>query len=237
MKLEVKANLKPVYIEASTLDDAWHQAVFELFKHGYKYKIDHGSYEGSYRLEFDWATIRIKFPGVEPTIPVFQEGSTLPPPTTMEYVRDYFERYIMSARKEIGEQYTYGERLVAAPIDGLESPIDQINTAIKRYKEFGFNSNQVILQVAQPKDITLEDPSCLRHIDTRVRYGALHLFPYFRSWDLWGGFPANLGAIQLLKSYMAAELDVEDGEIIASSKGLHLYKHVEEIAKMRFNIQ
>jgi len=33
---------------------------------------------------------------------------------------------------------------------------------------------------------------------------------------------------------MAAEISVNDGEIIATSKGLHIYKHVEELAKMRF---
>jgi thymidylate synthase len=33
---------------------------------------------------------------------------------------------------------------------------------------------------------------------------------------------------------MASEIGVNDGEILASSKGLHIYKHVEELAKLRF---
>ena len=74
-----------------------------------------------------------------------------------------------------------------------------------------------------PSDIKLDDPPCLRIIDTRVRYGKLHFILYFRSWDLWGGFPSNLGGLQLVKQYMAEEIGVEDGEIIAVSKGLHLY--------------
>jgi thymidylate synthase len=53
------------------------------------------------------------------------------------------------------------------------------------------------------------------------------------SWDLWGGMPANLAAIQLLKEYMAAEIGVKDGEIIASSKGLHLYDYAWPLAKLR----
>lgn len=53
------------------------------------------------------------------------------------------------------------------------------------------------------------------------------------SWDLWNGFSANLGAIQLLKEYMSGEIGVGDGEIIASSKGLHLYDYVWELAKLR----
>ena len=57
----------------------------------------------------------------------------------------------------------------------------------------------MILQVGQPTDMLLQDPPCLRHIDTRIQDGKLHFYPYFRSWDLWGGFPANLGGIQLMK--------------------------------------
>ena len=32
---------------------------------------------------------------------------------------------------------------------------------------------------------------------------------------------------------MAQEIDVEDGEIIAASKGLHLYDYIWELAKLR----
>ncbi len=59
----------------------------------------------------------------------------------------------------------------------------------------------------------------------------LHFFPYFRSWDLYGGFPANLAAIELMKQYCAEEIGVGNGEIIASSKGLHIYDYVFEIAE------
>jgi thymidylate synthase len=86
-----------------------------------------------------------------------------------------------------------------------------------------------------PSDIKLADPPCLRLIDTRVRYGKLHFILYFRSWDLWGGFPSNLGGLQLVKQYMAEEIGVDDGEIIAASKGLHLYEYAWELAKIRTN--
>ena len=48
-----------------------------------------------------------------------------------------------------------------------------------------------------------------------------------------GGLPANLAGIQNLKSYMAAEIGVEDGEMIVESKGLHLYGYAEDLAKLR----
>ncbi len=57
------------------------------------------------------------------------------------------------------------------------------------------------------------------------------VFPYFRSWDLFGGFPASLAAIEMIKQYCAEQIGVENGEIIASSKGLHIYDYVFEIAE------
>ncbi len=118
--------------------------------------------------------------------------------------------------------------------------LNQIELLIWTYKNKGFRNNQMVLQVAHPSDMLLQDPPCLRHIDTRIQDGKLHFYPYFRSWDLWGGFPANLAAIQLLKEYVASEIGVEDGEMIASSKGLHIYDYAFDLAKclrMQENIQ
>ena len=60
-----------------------------------------------------------------------------------------------------------------------------------------------------------------------------HFFVYFRSWDLWGGLPANLAGIQNLKEYMAEAIGVKDGEMVVESKGLHLYGYAEELANLR----
>ena len=114
---------------------------------------------------------------------------------------------------------------------GVSWILNQIELLIWTYKEKGYRNNQMVLQVANPTDMLLQDPPCLRHIDTRIQDGKLHFYPYFRSWDLWGGFPANLGGIQLLKEYVAAEIGVEDGEIIATSKGLHIYDYSFDLAK------
>lgn len=112
-----------------------------------------------------------------------------------------------------------------------EDFVSQIELMIWTYKNKGYRNNQMILQVGQPSDMLLKDPPCLRSIDTRIQDGKLHFYPYFRSWDLWGGFPANLAGIQLLKEYCAAEIGVGDGEIIASSKGLHIYDYSFDLVK------
>jgi thymidylate synthase len=181
-------------------------------------------------------------------IPDIPPGLGIPPPTDMNYINMYSNRYLMSDLREEGEQYTYGERITKARISviehieraqtflGIDPPefVNQIDEIIFRYKKYGPGNNQLILQVGQPADIMLKDPPCLRQIDTRVEEGKLHFVAvYFRSWDLWGGLPSNVAGIQLLKEYMAREIGVEDGEMICVSKGLHLYDHCWEIAGRR----
>jgi len=176
------------------------------------------------------------------------------------YNRSYVE-YLMTGHKEPGESYTYGERLTRVPVTGDKLRwwkeknreiiderdvdgkavfeengsvyINQIEWIIDTYKRFGSRNNQMVLQVAHPSDVTLLDPPCLRSIDTRIQDETLHFMVYFRSWDLWGGMPANLAGIQNLKEYMAGEIGVKDGEMIVESKGLHLYGYAEELAKLR----
>ena len=237
--------LQPVHIDAFDLDDAWFQGLSRILEHGHVYTITRGSYEGEKRLEFDFVTIRIKKPSHQ-IIPIIPEGMSIPAPTDMDYIQGYLH-YLLTGTKTETEDYTYGERLVDArvrikdPADpkGLvkEMPlnVNQVEEVIKLYKEKGFGTNQAIMEIGMPSDIKLNDPPCLRLIDTRVRYGKLHFILYFRSWDLWGGFPSNLGGLQLVKQYMADEIGVDDGEIIAVSKGLHLYDYSWDLAKIRTN--
>ena len=233
--------LRPVYIEAFDLDDAWFQSLSRILDFGHTYTITRGSFQGQKRLEFDYAVIQIRQPGHRPIIPLMPEGSSIPAPTSMEYVEQYLS-YLLTGTKQQGEDYTYGERLVdpKVKIDGLgqmikEMPlqVNQIEEVISLYKKDGHGTNQAIMEIGMPSDIKLVDPPCLRIIDTRIRYGKLHFMLYFRSWDLWAGFPSNLAALQLLKEHMAQEIGVEDGEIIAASKGLHLYDYTWECAKIR----
>jgi thymidylate synthase len=143
----------------------------------------------------------------------------VPAPTTDEVIHDYMS-YLMTGAKQENEEYTYGEDL--AP---------QIDEVIKRYKR-GVDTNQMCMTIGNRKSIKLKDPPCLRVVDTRVQDGQLNFVLYFRSWDLWGGFPTNMGGLQMLKEYMAEEIGVKDGSLIAFSKGLHLYEHCWDLAKM-----
>ncbi len=210
--------MKISVIEARDLSEAWFLCLRKALTEGYEYKIERGSYAGQQRKELDFVVVRIRNPGTRPLIPDVPQG--VPPPTSMEYVESYLP-YLMTAHKAEKEQYTYGQYLE-----------EQIPRVIKMYKEDGYNTNQAFMTVGGKDSISLSDPPCLRGIDTRIRDDRLHFIVYFRSWDLWAGFPSNLAAIELLKEYMASEIGVGDGEIIALSKGLHLYDYSWELAQI-----
>jgi len=262
-------NLKPINIEATSLEDAWFQTLYKCVEVGRDFKIDRGSFEGEKRLEFDYITIHIKHPGSRPLTPVIPAQYNIPNPVPDGYLDDYIT-YLMTGEAKPGESYTYGQRMCKYPInkewvnnnsttfkdilvqeDGIwgrpdiiqseekEGPfpaydyyLNQIELLIWTYKNKGFRNNQMVLQVAHPTDMLLKDPPCLRYIDTRIQDGKLHFIIYFRSWDLWGGFPANLAGMQMMKEYIASEIGVEDGEMICASKGLHLYNYVWELAEL-----
>jgi len=209
--------MKISLIEARDLSEAWFLCLRQALTKGYEYKIERGSFAGQRRKELDFIVVQVRNPGTRPLIPDVPPG--VPPPSTMEYVESYLP-YLMTAHKAEGEQYTYGQYLER-----------QIAEVIKMYQEDGYNTNQAFMAVGDSQSIFLSDPPCLRGIDTRIRDNKLHFVVYFRSWDLWAGFPSNLAAIQLLKEYMAGEIGVGDGEIVALSKGLHLYEYAWELAR------
>ncbi|MBA7480081.1 Thymidylate synthase [subsurface metagenome] len=211
-----------VVIEARDLSEAWFLCLGKTLTEGYEYKIERGSYAGERRKELDFVVVHVKNPGTKPLIPDVPQG--VPSPTTMEYVENYLP-YLMTGHKAEGEQYTYGQYLEK-----------QIPAVIRMYKEDGYNTNQAFMSVGDERSIFLSDPPCLRGIDTRIRDNRLNFIVYFRSWDLWAGFPSNLAAIQVLKEYMASEIGVDDGELIAFSKGLHLYEYTWELAKVTLRI-
>jgi len=205
-----------IYIVARDIPDAWFQALTALFQFGREYEITHGSYVGQKRLEMP-AMIQIWYPESRPLVPERRPGLEIPPPTTMEYVEEYLPYLMTDQAPKENETYTYGQRV--AP---------QMEEIIRRGHT---GSNQEIIEVARPEDLELSDPPCLRLIDTRIEEGELAFTLYFRSWDLWGGFPVNLAAIHLMQEYMAGCMGVSTGEIVAVSKGLHLYDHVWDVAR------
>lgn len=211
-----------IKIKATDLNDAWFQTIYACVNEGFTYEIDTGSYAGQKRKQLYNATIEIDFPGTRPLAPQIPPGYGFPPPTNDEKIEKYFLDYLMNPNPQKNEQYTYG--MYIAP---------QLPKAIEILKR-GHGTNQACITVGDPKSIELADPPCLKLIDIKIAQEELYFTLYFRSWDLFCGFPENLGGLQMLKEFVVSELsNVRDGKIIAHSSGLHLYDHCWDLANIR----
>ncbi len=222
-----------IVVKATTISDAWHQAVYQCWKNGYDYKIDSGSYQGQIRRQFDFFTCEISQPEVRPLAIQFPENMTLPPPNTEEQVEDYAVSYLLSKDISGKETYTYGSRMLNFPNpDG--SFTDQIKWIIEHLKGFPGN-NHCAITIPLGGDLNLEHAPCLRVVDLKIVHEKLDISVYFRSWDLWSGFPTNLGGFQIFNEFIAQEVGVPTGKMFAASAGLHLYEMYFPVVKMRFN--
>lgn len=84
--------------------------------------------------------------------------------------------------------------------------------------------------------------NCLRGIDTKIveeddiKYLLMNV--YFRSWDLWGGWPENMGGmVRLMETICEMLGDVEPGALSFASKGLHCYWFQLDAVACRLNIE
>jgi thymidylate synthase len=219
-------NMEPFYYEATDINDGWFAFLYNVFnpKYSRRYKIERGSYEKEQeRIEYFWATMRIKYPGKRPFVSM-PEGSGLAPPTDDTTIENYFVNYLYDDKLEENELYRYSTSIRP-----------QLDEVIKMLRDTP-NTNQACMSIGSPDSIRLADPECLRCLDARVINNKLHFYVYFRSNDLYNAWPTNMGGIQLLKEFICSESDLEDGEILYSSKGLHIYGFSEELAQTRAQI-
>ncbi len=247
------------FLEARDLDDAWFQAVDLAMTKGRRYKITKGSNEGIDRLEIA-VDINILYPGLGHICPIMPEGSNVSPPTTPEDIEEYWAVYIMSAEKAENEHYSYGEDLHWIRdwvVDHYKKygfgnnhgfmTVGRPETVYFYDRDIGYEEiitifNPETKEIIRKRHISNDwnknpenKPSsqCLRGIDTWIDEDGLNFSVIFRSWDLWGGFPVNLGGLQMLKKYMADEIGVKDGMMHVSCPKLHIYEHTWLMALMR----
>jgi len=233
-------NFKPVFIEGTTIDDTWHRLLWELWNKGREYKITKGSFEGSYRKAFDYASGVIHYPHTRPLAPQMPEGCSMPPPTDEESINDYFVNYLMRQDLEENEHYTYG-----GYINGNKKlcGLNQLEWIVTHFKKVGFGTEHNYITIGNGEDLTNYDipysndmerrtTACLRGLDFRIIDDVLTTNGYWRSWDI-VAFPENIGGVTLLNEYVAQELGVEPGPITFSSKSLHAYSHAFEYIKNR----
>jgi len=124
---------------------------------------------------------------------------------------------------------------------------NQVDWIIDHYKSKGHGNNHCYIQVGYPEssfayDMPWENESerqtspCLRGIDTHIKDGKLCFAVVFRSWDLFAGFPENMGGITMMMEYMADQIGVETGPLSFSCLKLHCYDSQIDAVKARLNL-
>jgi thymidylate synthase len=231
--------MTPFFLKAKTIADAWFQIIYNIFDHSYTQEIQRGSFEKEqYRLQYPGLAVFIEHPEQD-IIPVIPPALGIPAPTDMNYIEDYFANYLMNPELTENETYRYSSRIHhPMPKGGT-----QLERAIEMLKETPL-TNQAVVEIGTPEDYDVcygkdgnLDPPCLRLLDFKaVPEGddmILTLSCYFRSWDLWAGFPSNLGGLELLKQYVAEETGLGSGPLYAYTAGGHIYGYQEELARLR----
>jgi thymidylate synthase len=157
----------------------------------------------------------------------------------MQYVEDYFVNYLMNPELSENETYKYASR-IHHPMPGGGTQLERVIDMLKDTPL----TNQAVVEIGTPEDHDVcygndgkLDPPCLRLLDFKaIPEGdglVMTVSCYFRSWDLWAGFPTNLGGIEFLKRLVSEETGLKNGPMFAYSAGAHIYGYQEELARLR----
>lgn len=218
--------ITPIILKVRDLPEAWKRGLWYFLDKGRIVFVDEGSFKGHYRLQADFLVIHVIYPGTEPMIPDVPPG--VPVPADYQEASDYVAQLMEKSsfdRKNL--VYGYGDYVH-----------NQMEWVIKHFRETGFGNNHCHIVVGDPQCYLAYEEGeegkkhspCLRGLDCKIIEGALHIGFYFRSWDFYSGFPNNIFAVEMMKQYMAGEIGVKNGELIAMSMGAHLYDFCWESA-------
>jgi thymidylate synthase len=214
---ELPTNLSTVTIRRQTIGEAWIEILRHLLKFGVKSEAVHHYFN---RKVGDFREL------LNLTVVVENEDHESPKlfdffPFGDDDLDKYFESFF---KKERGsEPYTYGERLF--DYEGL----DQVEKMVEKLKRFPFDKGALAV-LWQPKidNFPQRKPwrtPCLTLIQGQTLKGKLYLTSYFRSHDMFGGWPFNAFALRKLQGQIAERVGLELGSLVTISGLAHLYEH------------
>ena len=221
---------KHFFTEGDTVDDVWFNLLKGVTNPEYTYRtlIDKGSFERQHtRVQFYDVNFIIRKPWGKVDTPdrlIVTVPAGVPHPCSIDFLDDYFcNNFFNPDKPDINTDYTYGERIFS---------FGQVGKVMDMLKDTPY-TNQAVIRVSAPSDVNLKDPPCLVIVKFTIIENTLNVHVTFRSWDLVAGWPGNIGAIQMMKEFIAAEVGLEDGVIAGNSGGLHIYDYQEDIVASR----
>lgn len=230
-----------MFIDAINLNEAYFQLLSQCWEHGVKYAITEGSNKGGFRIEMPFAAGFIHNPHMRPLSPTMPIG--VPPTTTDDKIQDYFTNYLMDPTLSPNEEYRYSSWINNKSFNRYRTNIklfdrweSQLEWCIRHFKEKGHGNNHCYITVGSStcnfvydkeydNEFDRRTSPCLRGIDIKIKDGKIILGVVFRSWDLYAGFPENMGGFALLNQFIANEVGVHEGPLTFVSQGLHCYDY------------
>lgn len=163
-------------------------------------------------------------------------------PFSYQELQAYYPE-MMTARRIPGAAYNYGDRMrhqVAIDDDKKVSFVNQIKEIIELLKRRPFSKKgyAVLYRADDWLKADSSDTPCMTQIHARVTQNKLFLTAYFRSQDMFHGWPRNAFAIRKLQKEIADGAGFPMGPLTIITMSAHMYaddwKTCEEILKSSF---
>lgn len=206
--------MSATYIRLPTIEEGWLEAMEKIVERGHIHTDNTSSvffnarkYTELKRIQLDHLDIRIDMPS---------HLSFLTDESEKKIIRQYISllstrvKSRRSNRKD--ENYTYK--------DFIEKEIYSLKNMLET------NSDQVCKTIYKPNSWQGIYNGCLENIECRIQAKTkLHFIAYFAYGDIWEDFITNVGALQLLKEWIAYELGIKDGTLAVIWKDACIYEY------------
>lgn len=163
-------------------------------------------------------------------------------PFSYQELKAYYPE-MMTKRRIPGAAYNYGDRirhhliLKTGDANGNIIFIDQIKEIISLLKRRPFSKKAfaVLYRADDWKKVETSDTPCLTQLHARITQNKLFLTAYFRSQDMFHGWPRNAFALRRVQKEIADGVGMPMGPLTIITMSAHIYaddwKTAEEILK------
>jgi thymidylate synthase len=209
-------------IHGSTIIDTWTRLVAHIIRYGTVKGTQYGSKQkeliGATWIVHDEDPKNPEFPSDWPKELREVTGAT------KDAINEYHEVFL-SPKKPAGISYTYGNRLMRAPVPGKHHTIDQIAQSIIRNLKESPDSRRAIATTYIPWiDAKSQEPPCITQIQGIQSQGKFHLLVTARSHDIFKAAIPNAFGLRILQARIAKELDFKLGALQITSQSAHIYE-------------
>lgn len=225
-KVEIECfptDLSLIKVRRPTIGEAWIEVLKNLLKFGVKSEAVHHYFNRKTNQYRELLNLTVVIEDEDPKDPTVYDFF----PFKRQDLDNYIEAFLKPERGD--EPYTYGERLFN--YGGL----NQVEKMVGKLKKFPFDKGALAV-LWQPKidNFPKRKPwrtPCLTLIQGQCFNHKFYLTAYFRSNDMFGGWPFNAFALRFLQKQIADRLGVGMGSLVTISNMAHLYEHDFSIAE------